>query len=87
MASVLWIQTDEDDKVVFVLETPYHWQRPTYYVSVGERVGQGQRCGRTPFGGTVDLFIPASARPEVTHGDSVCAGVTVLATFNHDGDR
>lgn len=85
--SALWVQTDEGDKVVFVLETPYHWQRPTCYVRVGERLGQGQRCGRMPFGGYVDLFIPAAATLAVTHGDSVTAGVTVVATLNHDENR
>jgi len=80
---VHWIQTDEKDNVVFALEAPYYWQRPTCYVSAGERVGQGQRCGRMRFGGFVDLYIPASAGLNVVHGDSVSAGVSVLATLNH----
>lgn len=80
---VLWVQTDEKDDVVMIIEFPNNWQRPECYLHVGERIGQGQRYGRTSFGGHVELFMPINARLEVNHGDHVKAGAGVLATMIH----
>ena len=80
---VMWVQTDELDDVVLILEIPSSWQKPQCYVHVGERIGQGQRCGRTRFGGYVEIFIPDNARLSVGHGDRVVAGASVLATIIH----
>jgi len=80
---VMWIQTDEQDDIVLILEIPSSWQKPQCYVHVGERIGQGQRCGRTRFGGYVEIFMPDNVRLEVGHGDHVTAGTSVLATMVH----
>ena len=80
---VMWIQSDEQDDVVLILDIPNSWQKPRCYVHVGERLGQGQRCGRTRFGGYVEIFMPANARLGVGHGDRVVAGVSVLANMIH----
>lgn len=80
---VVWIQTDEDDDVVMIVHIPQWWQRLQSYLYVGERVGQGQRCGRTRFGGYVDIFMPENVRLEVCHDDRLMAGVSVLATLIH----
>jgi len=80
---VMWIQTDEQDDVILILEIANSWQKPQCYVHVGERIGQGQRCGRTRFGGYVEIFMPANVRLDVGHGDRVSAGVSVLATMMH----
>ena len=80
---VMWIQSDEKDDVVLILDIPSSWQKPRCYIHVGERIGQGQRCGRTRLGGNVDLFMPANVRLAVGHGDHVRAGASVLATLVH----
>jgi len=80
---VVQITTDEQDDVVVVLEMPYWWQSFQCYVSVGERIAQGGRCGRTRFGGYVDFFIPETAGLEIGHNDKVVAGVSVLARLRH----
>jgi phosphatidylserine decarboxylase len=80
---VMWLQSDEKDDVVLILDIPSSWQKPQCYVHVGERIGQGQRCGRTRFGGHVEIFMPGNVRMEVGHGDHVVAGASVLATIIH----
>jgi len=80
---VLWIQSDERDDVVLILEVAGRWQTPTCYIKPGERVGQGQRCGRTRSSTYVDLFMADNVRMEVGHDDQVLAGASVLATIIH----
>jgi phosphatidylserine decarboxylase len=76
-----WIQTDEADDVVIVMDATSRLSRPRCYVHSGERVGQGQRCGFIPFGIQVDLLLPANVRINVKPGDIVSGGENVLATF------
>ena len=80
---VLWIQSDEQDDVVLILEVAGRWQTPNCYIKPGERVGQGQRCGRTRSSTYVDLFMADNVRMEVGHDDHVLAGASVLATIIH----
>lgn len=83
MHYALWIQTDEQDDVVMILDLPYRWQKLQFYLHVGERIGQGQRCGRTRYGGYVDIFMAENVRMGVGQGDRVTAGVNVIATMIH----
>jgi phosphatidylserine decarboxylase len=76
-----WIQTDEADDVVMVIDAKSRISRPRCYVHSGERVGQGQRCGFIPFGIQVELLLPTNARIAANVGDVVSAGEKVLATF------
>lgn len=80
----VWIQTDERDDVLLILEERDRWCRPVCEIGVGERVGQGQRCGYVRFGGRVEVWVPRSARVEVQRGKRVRAGTSVLATLVHD---
>ncbi len=80
---VVRLTTDEDDEVVIALEMPHWWQRFQCFVQVGERIGQGGRCGRLRFGGFIELFIPDSSILEAGHLDNVVAGVSVLARLRH----
>ncbi len=80
----IWLQTDERDDVVLVLEEPARWRRPVCVTGVGERVGQGQRCGYVRFGGRVEVWVPRNARLDVGPGSRVRAGSTILATLVHD---
>jgi phosphatidylserine decarboxylase len=80
--TALWIQTDEGDDVVFVMEHGL-LSRPRCYAHTGERLGQGQRCGYIPFGGCIEVLLPTNARIERRVGGEVLAGSDVLATLVH----
>ncbi len=78
----LWIQTDEADDVVLEL-TVAPLRRPRCYGVVGQRVGQGQRCGFMPFGGRLAVYLPANARISVKPGDTVRSGSDLIASLVH----
>ena len=78
-----WIQTDEKDDAVLVLR-PRLWLKPVWYVHVGERVGQGQRCGFLSFGGKVEVIIPSCSRVTVSAGQRVQSGSGILASLTHE---
>jgi phosphatidylserine decarboxylase len=78
-----WIQSDEKDDVVLVIEVSARQPQPKWYAQSGERVGQGQRCGFIRFGSQVDVLLPVSSRIAVSAGDDVRAGSDVIATLVH----
>lgn len=79
----VWLKTDEDDDLVVIMHRgPLH-NLPRCYVRIGERVGQGQRCGYIQMGGEVDVYLPANSRIEVDEGSHVKAGSDVIATLVH----
>ena len=78
-----WIQSDENDDVVLVIESSPHSPRPQCYARSGERIGQGQRCGFIRFGSQVDVLIPETSRVNVSLGDGVLAGSDIIATLVH----
>lgn len=79
----VWLQADELDDVVLVMNRgPLH-NAPRCYVRFGERVGQGQRCGFIHLGGQIDLYLPESARTLVAPGDLVRSGSDVIAKLVH----
>lgn len=47
----------------------------------GQTVSAGERVGLIRFGSRVDLFLPASAEPEVVVGDRVRGGLSVIARY------
>lgn len=50
-------------------------------VGVGERVGQGRRCGLRRLAREIELIVPAGWRVEVQLGQRVRSGRTLLATM------
>lgn len=78
-----WIQSDEQDDIVLVIETSLHSPRPKCYAQSGERLGQGQRCGFIRFGSQVDVLLPVDSRISVSVGDTVLAGSDIIATLVH----
>lgn len=56
-------------------------RRIVTYARVGDRVEQGERMGIIKFGSRVETFIPAEAEVVVREGDTVRAGVSVLARW------
>jgi phosphatidylserine decarboxylase len=79
----VWIQTDETDDVVMVMNRGRLHNSPRCYIGFGERVGQGQRCGFIHLGARIDLYLPETSRTEVTPGDHVRAGADVIARLVH----
>ena len=78
-----WIQSDEGDDVVLIVESGLLNSRPQCYAHSGERIGQGQRCGYIRFGAPVHVLIPSSSRISVAVGDQVNAGSDIIATLVH----
>jgi phosphatidylserine decarboxylase len=78
-----WIQSDEQDDVVMVVDATGHARRPRCYAQSGERIGQGQRCGYIRFGTHFDVLLPATTRIQVNAGDRVVAGESIVATLVH----
>ena len=79
----VWLRTDEGDDLVVVMHRgPLH-NAPRCDVRIGERVGQGQRCGFIGLGGRVEVYLPAVSRIETRPGSRVRAGSDVIATLIH----
>ena len=78
-----WIQSDEGDDLVLVIEASSPLQRPQCYAQSGERIGQGQRCGFIRFGSQVEVLLPIGSRIEIAVGDRVRAGADIIATLVH----
>jgi phosphatidylserine decarboxylase len=74
----VWLQTDEGDDVVLVMNRGRLNNAPRCYVRFGERVGQGQRCGFIHLGAQIDLYLPESCRTDVSPGDTVRSGSDVI---------
>jgi len=78
-----WIQSDEQDNVVMVVNSPTNIFKPHCYAHSGERIGQGQRCGFVLFNALIQVRIPKTSRVEVKVGDHVRGGSDTLATLMH----
>jgi len=79
----VWLQTDESDNLVLVMHRGALHNLPRCDVRIGERVGQGQRCGYIPMGGRVEIYLPRHSRIQVASGSSVRAGEDVIANLVH----
>jgi phosphatidylserine decarboxylase len=79
----IWIQTDEQDDVVIAIHAGGRFRRMHCYAAVGERVGQGKRCGFIPFGTRIDVVLPVKARTALKPGDKVLAGSDLIGQFVH----
>ncbi|MDG2108167.1 MAG: hypothetical protein P8J74_05970 [Woeseiaceae bacterium] len=75
----LWLQTDEGDDIVLVFKDHRLGLAPKAFAQIGERLGQGQRCAYLRLTGTAEIQLPVDARTLVEVGQSVVAGVDVIA--------
>lgn len=80
----LLLHTDEDDEVIFAANLKSIFRHATCSMSVGEKLGQGQRCGFMAFSCEIDLYLPSSAHVTIKTGQSVRAGSDKLAEFVHE---
>jgi phosphatidylserine decarboxylase len=77
----VWLQTDEGDDVVMVMMRGRLRTAPRCYIGIGDRIGQGKRCGFVHLGGQVDVYLPERSRLAVAVGDWVRSGSDVIATL------
>ena len=80
----VWLQTDEQDDIVVVMNRGRLNNKPRCYIGFGERVGQGRRCGYVHWGGRVDVYLPDYCRPAVEENAQVLGGRDIIATLVHD---
>lgn len=78
-----WLQTDEEEDVVFAISSHFPLSRARFDQAPGERVGQGARCGFIYFASVVDILIPQSSVISVRVGEPVDAGESVLAQVSN----
>ncbi len=79
----VWVKSDEDDDLVVVMHRGPLNNLPHCDVQLGQRVGQGQRCGFIKLGGRIEVYLPVNSRPQVESGSRVYAGSDVIATLVH----
>lgn len=77
--NALWLKTNDGQDVTCVQIAGLIARRILCYVEPGAALHRGQRYGFIRFGSRVDIYLPLSAKPKVTLGEKVSAGVTVLA--------
>lgn len=78
--NALWIQTPRGD-VTSVQIAGLIARRILCYVGIGDRLVRGQRYGFIRFGSRVDVYLPVTARAEVSIGQKVTGGRTILARW------
>ena len=78
--NALWIQTARGD-VLCVQIAGLIARRILCYVGTGDRLARGQRYGFIRFGSRVDVYLSADARAEVSIGQKVTGGRTILARW------
>jgi len=81
LAHAIQIKTDEDDDVMIVLRPGRYLKKLSCDAVIGQRIGQGHRCGIIPFGACVDIYVPVESVINAKVGDSMDAGTSVLATL------
>lgn len=79
----VWIESDEGDSVVLVVGASAGF-RARALITVGMRIGQGQRCGIVPLGARVAVYADHPVRAEVAAGTQVRAGSDVIARIVHN---
>jgi phosphatidylserine decarboxylase len=79
----VWLQTDEGDDIVMVMTRGRLHIDPRCYIRIGERTGQGKRCGFVHMGGRVEVYLPENSRLVVTEGGVVQSGSDPLAMLVH----
>lgn len=75
------LRTDAGMDIVFVQIAGLVARRILCYANEGERLAAGQRYGFIRFGSRVDIYLPLSAQPKVSVGDTVTAGISVIASL------
>jgi len=80
--TALHLRSDEGIDVTCVQIAGLVARRILCYAAEGDRLARGQRYGFIRFGSRVDLYLPPSASPKVSVGDTVTGGVSVIASLS-----
>ncbi len=72
---------DKEHKIAFVQVAGLIARRIVCWLETGDKVKTGQRYGLIRFGSRVDLYLPVAAKIDVSIGQKVTAGETVIATL------
>lgn len=83
LAHAIQIKTDEGDDIMIVLRPGRFFKKLSCDAVIGQRIGQGHRCGIIPFGSCVDIFVPENSLIKVEIGDHVETGTSILASLPH----
>lgn len=83
LAHAIQIKTDENDDIMIVLRPGRFLKKLSCDAVIGQRIGQGHRCGIIPFGSCVDVYVPVTSIIKVNVGETVDAGTSVLASLKH----
>ncbi|MCW9030054.1 MAG: hypothetical protein OQK58_01070 [Gammaproteobacteria bacterium] len=81
LAHAIQIKTDEDDDIMIVLRPGRFFKKLSCDAVIGQRIGQGHRCGIIPFGSCVDIYVPATSTINTSVGDHVEAGISFIASL------
>jgi phosphatidylserine decarboxylase len=79
--TALHLRADDGIDVTCVQIAGLVARRILCYAAAGDRLARGQRYGFIRFGSRVDVYLPPSASPKVSVGDTVTAGVSVIASL------
>ena len=78
--NAIWIRSARGD-LTSVQVAGLIARRILCYVRTGDRLARGERYGFIRFGSRVDVYLPLHARPEVSIGQKVTGGRTILARW------
>lgn len=76
------VQTAMGQEVLFRQVAGAMARRIVWYVQEGSEVTQGEEFGFIKFGSRVDVFLPLGTKVDVSIGDKVSGGLTVLGRFD-----
>ena len=79
--AALHLRTDAGADVTCVQVAGLVARRILCYPKQGDRLARGERYGFIRFGSRVDVYLPTSANPQVSVGDTVTAGISVIASL------
>ncbi|MGI2257697.1 phosphatidylserine decarboxylase family protein [Candidatus Cardinium hertigii] len=73
------IENENGQKILFRQIAGFMARRIKFYFKEGEAVQQGEKCGFIKFGSRAEVYLPLDADMQVSVGDKVKGGITVLA--------
>lgn len=76
------LETKDGKKICFVQIAGLVARRIICRIQEGDILERGQRFGMICFGSRLDVYLPADVAPEVTPGDKVMAGTSILGYFS-----
>ncbi len=79
--NAVFLETQEDRRICFVQVAGLIARRIICKVQKGDILLRGQRFGMICFGSRLDVYLPADFQPEVSVGDKVQAGTSILGEW------